>query len=217
VSRPSFVVLLRHFVGPAPYRGNAIGATPTGETAAARGAFAFIESGLRFRCEGGDPMNRNSKLLVLAAFGVVTTAAIAGNAHFVRGPDASLNSNTGNVTVTWKEAGLGDTVMIDYEASADGTARYQCVNRGGNCPAASNKQEVHGPVSATGSFASGKNGSINGSLTFEPPASTLVCPGNQRLVMTAVSYTNIALEDLTNNLFAAASPSSLSMAGPECP
>lgn len=162
-------------------------------------------------------MNRNLNLLVLAALGVVTTAAIAANAHFVRGPNASLNSNNGNVTVTWKEAGLGDTVTVDYEASADGTARYQCVNRGGNCPAASNKQEVHGPVFANGSFASGKNGSINGSLTFEPPEATLVCPGKQVLKMTAVSYTGIALADLTNGISAAAAPSSLSMAGPECP
>lgn len=157
------------------------------------------------------------RILVLAALVTAAAAAAAGSAHFVRGPDASLNSNNAHVTVTWKEAGLGDTVTVDYEASADGTARYQCVNRGGKCPAAANKQDVNGPVFASGSFASGKNGSINGSLTFEPPAGTLKCPGGQVLKMVSASFTDIALADLTNGVYAAAAPSALGMSGPECP
>ena len=157
------------------------------------------------------------KYLFLATALVVATAAYAGSAHFVRGPNASLNSSNGNVTVTWKEAGLGDTVSVDYEASADGTARYQCVNKGGNCPAAANKQDVHGPVIASGTFASGKNGTITGSLTFEPPAGTLNCPGGQVRKMVSVSWSGIALSDVTNGVSAAAAPSALSMAGPECP
>lgn len=164
-------------------------------------------------------MNRRNHIprpVVFAALALAATSAIAGP-HFVRGPNASLNSSNANVTVTWKESGLGDTVTVDYEASADGRARYQCVNRGGNCPAASNKQNVLGPVSATGSFASGKNGSINGSLTFEPPAGTLVCPGNQVLKLVSASFEDIALADLTFGIAASATPSALSMSGPECP
>lgn len=153
--------------------------------------------------------------LVLGSLIVASGAALAASPHFVRGPTATLSSP--DVTVTWKEAGLGDTVMIDYEASADAIAKYQCVNHGGNCPAASNKEEVSGPVSATGSFASGKNGSITGSLTIEPPAATLDCPGNQRTELVSVSYSGIALADLTNDLVASATPSSLSFSGPECP
>jgi hypothetical protein len=158
-----------------------------------------------------------SRTLVLVALGVAATAASAGSAHFVRGPNASINSSNANVTVTWKEAGLGDTTSVDYEASADGSARYQCVNRGGKCPAASNKQDVLGPVFAHGSFASGKNGTITGSLTFEPPAGTLNCPGGQVLKMVSASFTDIALGDTTNGVYASAAPSALGMAGPECP
>lgn len=164
-------------------------------------------------------MNRRNHIprpVVFAALALAATSAIAGP-HFVRGPNASLNSSNANVTVTWKESGLGDTVTVDYEASADGRARYQCVNRGGNCPAASNKQSVQGPVFASGSFASGKNGTITGSLTFEPPAGTLNCPGGQVLKMVSASFTGIALEDVTNGLLASAAPSALSQSGPECP
>ncbi|MDR7135143.1 hypothetical protein J2X06_002352 [Lysobacter niastensis] len=145
-----------------------------------------------------------------------TTVAIAASPHFVRGPSASID-NDGNLTISWKEAGLGDTVSVDYEASADANATYQCVNRGGNCPAAANKQQVFGPVFASGTFASGKNGSITASLTVEPPPATLTCPGNQRLKLVSVSYTNVALADTTNNVVAAATPSSLSISGSVCP
>lgn len=162
-------------------------------------------------------MIRRNPAVLFTALMLVIGAASAGNAHFVRGPDASINSSNAHVTVSWKEAGLGDTVSINYEASADGNARYQCVNRGGNCPAASNKQNVLGPVFASGSFASGKNGTITASLTFGPPAGTLVCPGNQVLKLVSASFTDIALADLTNNVVAGATPSSLGQSGPECP
>ncbi|HWI24344.1 MAG TPA: hypothetical protein VNS59_05420 [Lysobacter sp.] len=158
-----------------------------------------------------------SRALLLVALGTATAVAFAASAHFVRGPFASLNSSNGNVTVSWKEAGLGDTVNVGYVASANGIARYQCVNRGGNCPAASNKQDVAGPVTASGVFASGKNGTISGSLTFEPPAGTLDCPGGQVLKMVSASFTGIGLEDTTNSVYAGATPSSLGMSGPECP
>jgi len=157
-----------------------------------------------------------ARLGVSIALALVATSAFAGP-HFVRGPNASLDTSNAQVTVTWKEGGLGDTVTVDYEASADGSARYQCVNRGGKCPAASNKQNVLGPVTASGAFNSLKNGSITGSLTFDAPAGTLVCPGNQVLKLVSASFTDIALADLTNNIAANATPSELAMSGPECP
>ena len=164
-------------------------------------------------------MNSNNphRLVLAAALALAIGAVSASSPHFVKGPDASINSRNGNVTVSWKEAGLGSTTTVFYEASADANARYQCVNRGGNCPAAANKQDVTGPVSAEGQFNSGKNGQITASLTIEPPESTLNCPGNQVRALVSVSYTGIALADLTNDVVALADPSSLSMAGPECP
>jgi hypothetical protein len=156
---------------------------------------------------------RTGLALVLA---VVCGAALAASPHFVKGPSASID-NDGILTISWKEAGLGDSVIVDYEASADAHAKYQCVNRGGKCPAASNKEEVFGPVVGSGSFASGKNGSIQASLTLSPPAATLQCPGNQVLKLVSVTYSDIDLHDLTNDILAAADPDSLGVSGPECP
>src|SRR6059036_2012778 len=48
-------------------------------------------------------------------------------------------------------------------------------------------------VTAQGTFTSGKNGSVRGSLTVSPPPSTLTCPGGQNIVLVSVDYTNVSL------------------------
>ena len=129
-------------------------------------------------------------LLVL----VIGVPAMAANPHFIQatatGPDAN-----GDLTVSFKIAGLGDTVTTTVTASADATAVYACMNKGGNFPNDPKKQEVSGPVSASGEFTSGKNGQITDSLTLHPPASTLECPPGQTAVLVSVTYTNVAVSE----------------------
>jgi hypothetical protein len=136
-----------------------------------------------------------------AAAAITVPAALAQNEHFVR-TSASLNAN-GTLTVSFKEAGLGTNQLITYVATADATATYVCVNRGGGNPSASNKTTVAGPVSATGTFSSGKNGSVTAALTLSPPPSDISCPPGQSLQLASVSYTNVAITDTTNNVSAA--------------
>jgi hypothetical protein len=141
-------------------------------------------------------------LLVLAA--VFATAAIAVPAatavspHFISA-SATLNAN-GTLTANFKEAGLGTNQLINYTLSADGTATWVCVNKGGANPSAQNKTTVHGPVSASGTFSSGKNGNVVGSLTLSPPPSDISCPSGQMLELASVSYTNVTLTDTTNGV-----------------
>ena len=125
-------------------------------------------------------------------------AALADNPHFIRAT-GHLNSD-GSLTVSFKEAGLGKNQNIDYVLSADATATYVCVNRGGKNPSAANKSTVAGPVSATGTFNSGKNGQVTASLTVSPPPSDISCPPGQKLELASVSYTNVTLTDTTNNV-----------------
>jgi len=135
--------------------------------------------------------------LAILAFTVST--AFAANAHFIS-TSASLDGS-GNLVVSWKESGLGDNQLIDYTVSANATATYVCVNGGNKNPSASNKTTVNGPVSASGSFNSGKNGNITASLTASPPsAGSFSCPSGQKLALASVSYTDIALTDTTNNV-----------------
>jgi hypothetical protein len=134
----------------------------------------------------------------LCAAAALAVPAFADAPHFVRA-SASLNAN-GTLTVSFKEAGLGDNQLINYTASADATATYVCVNRGGANPSASNKTTVAGPVSASGTFSSGKNGTVSASLTLSPPPSDISCPSGQSLQLASVSYTNVAITDTTNGV-----------------
>ncbi len=59
---------------------------------------------------------------------------------------------------------------------------------------------MNGPVLATGSFSSGKNGNVTASLTVDPPPSDISCPNGQRLQLASVSYSNVVLTDTTNGV-----------------
>jgi hypothetical protein len=133
------------------------------------------------------------------AFAVVTFAgvALADSPHF-NGAVASV-SGDGSLVVSFKEVGLGSNANINFVASADAVASYGCVNNGGKNPQASNKRAAGGPVTAPGTFSSGKNGSITESLTLKPPPAPadFSCPGGQKSVLADVTYTNVSIKDTT--------------------
>jgi hypothetical protein len=136
--------------------------------------------------------------MILAAFVLAAPAALAVSPHFISA-SGTLNAD-GTLTVNFKEAGLGTNQLISYELTADGTATYVCVNKGGANPSAQNKTTVNGPVTATGTFSSGKNGNVTASLTVSPPPSDITCPNGQTLQLASVSYSNAILTDTTNDV-----------------
>jgi hypothetical protein len=139
-------------------------------------------------------------LLAIALLALTISTAFAASPHFISASAAFAGSGP-NLNVSFKEAGLGDNQNITYVASADGTAVYACINGGGNHPSASNKETVNGPVSASGTFSSGKNGTISQTLTLHPPsAGDFRCPNGQKFVLAFVSYSNVAITDTTNDV-----------------
>lgn len=139
-------------------------------------------------------------LAAVAAMLAFAATASAASPHFIRA-SASGPNTAGQLLVTFKEAGLGDNELIAYVASAEGTATYACINGGGNHPQATNKETFSGPVSARGSFRSGRNGSISQTLTINPPsAGSFTCPPGQRRVLADVSYEDVAITDTTNGV-----------------
>ena len=133
--------------------------------------------------------------MFLAGLVMAAPAALAVSPHFINA-SATVNAD-GSLKVSFKEAGLGTNQLINYVASADGTATWVCVNKGGANPSAQNKTTVNGPVSAAGSFNSGKNGNVTASLTIQPPPSDITCPNGQTLQLASASYTNVSITDTT--------------------
>ena len=130
------------------------------------------------------PQVAAATLVGLFAFGVGAPATFAGSAHFV--DDTVTASRSGNsITVSGKEAGLGDESQVHIVVSATAA----CINPGDHHPKAANKQSV----SAAGDFPvqNGKaNFSVTLTATFQPDCTP---------PMTVV-YTNVTVTDTTNGI-----------------
>lgn len=157
---------------------------------------------------------------VLAASMMVFAAgsAWAQNPHFIKVTAALQN---GNLAVKFKEAGLGSNQNINYQATTTAEVTCVCVNNSGNCPAAANKKTFTSEVSASGTFPSGKNGTVSATLFITPPAcgpsDPPTCGGGQELRLSQVTYTQIKISDLTNGITVFATPSALSKTFFTCP
>jgi len=137
--------------------------------------------------------------MMLAGFVMATSpAALAVSPHFI---SAGAQLSGTNLVVSFKEAGLGTNQNINYTANATATATYVCVNNGGANPSAANKTNVTAPVSASGTFNSGKNGNVVGSLTLSPPGpGGFSCPPGQTLALASVTYSSVSISDTTNGI-----------------
>jgi hypothetical protein len=139
---------------------------------------------------------RRIVLAVLAAFFAVlmgATAALAASPHFLYA-NSSVN-NSGALSVSFKEAGLGNeftstqvTLTVD-----NASAVYQCWNKGGNHPQAGNKETVSTSLTNTATFPV-RNGQTTGTLTVGPPnPGGFSCPNGQALYLMQVTYTGITV------------------------
>lgn len=132
--------------------------------------------------------------LAPSATAALTSKVPKPGAHFLS-VGAMLDGT--DLVVTFREAGLG-VGDVTESAMATATALYACRNNGGQFPNDPKKQLLSGPVSATGTFPVAKNGSVIGSLTLSIPASTLVCPNGQHVVLASFGYTEVSITDVTN-------------------
>lgn len=111
-------------------------------------------------------------------------AAWAGSPHFVNS-GFSITQDGNSVTVTAKEAGLGDEQQISVLLTADAA----CINPGDRHPKAANKESF-----STAATVPVQNGKADYSLTLTATFSPSCSPP-----MTVV-FSNVVLTDLTNNL-----------------
>jgi len=130
---------------------------------------------------------RRAVLLAIAVFTasfLAMPAAWAGSAHFINNA-FSISRSDDTLTVTGKEAGLGDELQIHVVLSATAL----CINPGGHHPKAVNKESV----SAEGDFPV-QNGKADFTLsvtaTFQPECSPPM----------TVEFTDVTVTDTTNGL-----------------
>lgn len=148
-------------------------------------------------------MKRTTNITLFALLVVATitlTIAFADSANFDERRTGAKCAGT-NLDVNFRETGLGNTPSVNYLCTANATATYACINGGQHNPKAANKRDVNGPVSAPGTFPSGKNGSVVGNITLNPPsAGDFACPSGQDLVLLSATYSQVTITDTDHNV-----------------
>lgn len=123
----------------------------------------------------------------VAAFALTALAfapAAFAAPHYVRGPTAEVQGNS--LTVSWKAAGLGNTVTsANFALTGTTNVTSQCFTRSGNPVQGVPKSETV-DVNVSDDFPV-RNGSVTGSLTVSP-LSTLTCTGSQQVRILDVSF-----------------------------
>ena len=123
-------------------------------------------------------------VLALATAAIAVPAAWAGSPHFINNAFTITRSDD-SLTVSGKEAGLGDEAQVHVVLSATAL----CINPGGRHPKAVNKESV----SAEGDFPV-QNGKAEFTLTvtatFQPECSPPM----------TVAFTDVTVTDETNNI-----------------
>jgi hypothetical protein len=120
--------------------------------------------------------------LALAAF--AAPAVFAGSPHFVSNT-VTVTRTDDSLTVSGKEAGLGDEAAVHIEVSATAL----CINPGGNHPKAVNKESV-----SVGDNFPVQNGKAEFSLTLTATFTPECSPP-----MT-VRFTDVTVTDTTNDI-----------------
>jgi hypothetical protein len=139
-------------------------------------------------------------MLLLTYLTSTTAWAQSSGAHFQKkSTSATLQLPSGNLLVSWQEAGLGN-FDVSYTLTANVNATYFCRTNSGNIPNANNKHTVNATFSTNGTF-SPINGKVTASLTLEAPPAPVseppTCGNGQTLDIQSITWSNVVLTDTT--------------------
>ena len=130
-------------------------------------------------------------IILLAVASLASIAVVADNPHFTRGPNFFDNGFTATGTGRISGLGNGDVIMTLSFPNAFGTAT--CTNPGGNQAPGQNPAYVS--VSGNAYLSSFRNGTLNFSVSTEPPPYPLPgyvgCPnGNWTATLNDLTFGN---------------------------
>jgi hypothetical protein len=137
--------------------------------------------------------------LIVTALALSALNVQAGSPHFIGTPKLALTDD-GDLCVSFKEAGLGNT-LITYRLTV-GLAEFtfQCFTKSGNEPQGDPNGQSFSNETATTSIQP-RNGRIIGTLCLSPEQGDADCQGGGLVLkLVAVAYSAGTFCDITNNV-----------------
>ena len=131
----------------------------------------------------------------MIALGFMATTVRAQSPHFIKGPTASLDTNTGEYCVSFKEAGLGSGPVTYTLTAGTGTFfYYQCFTRSGNQPQGS-PNGVSGSGDSTSTTITPHNGQVSATICLIPTPGGHCQGGGLVLRLVGTDYDNVTFSD----------------------
>src|SRR6266567_4815794 len=131
-------------------------------------------------------------LAMVALAGFMAITVFAQNAHFMRCSSSTVDAS-GNLSVSFRIAGLGSGASDTITATTTATATWGCLNGGQQCPNAANKFTSSEKLSGDLTVTAGHNGSASGTITLCPAKPANFCPNGQTMVLISVTYSDVTL------------------------
>ena len=144
------------------------------------------------------------KLIILSCTMIALSSFMAttgwAGPHFVKGPTASLDTNTGEYCVSFKESGLGSTPVTYTITAVTEDFTFQCFTKKGNTPQGDPNGVSFSNVSQSTTITP-HNGQITGSICLTPDKDGAGCQGGGLVLkLTDAQYTDVTFCDSTNNI-----------------
>jgi hypothetical protein len=133
-----------------------------------------------------------SAIIVLA----MPLAALAQNAHFVKGPSdptkSGINTNTVTLSTDFKAAGLGSEPINVFLTSSNVDLVTECINKGSQSPPG---QASTGPVTGPTQTIEPRNGQITATSTLSVTVTKdqAGCPDGMRPIITSATFEDVEL------------------------
>jgi len=140
------------------------------------------------------------KLIILSCTMIALSSFMAttgwAGPHFVKGPTASLDTNTGEYCVSFKESGLGSTPVTYTLAAGTGTLfTYQCFTKSNNTPQGS-PNSVSGSGDSTSTTITPHNGTVSATICLIPEQDGASCQGGGLVLrLVGTDYDNVTFTD----------------------
>jgi len=153
-------------------------------------------------------------ICTMIALGFMATTVRAQSPHFIKGPTATLDTNTGEYCVSFKEAGLGSgPVTYTITAGTGTTFTYQCFTKSGNNPQGS-PNSVSGSGDSTSTTITPHNGTVSSTICLIPEQDGASCQGGGlSLRLVGTDYDNVTFSDGLGNVI----PIADACSGSGCP
>ena len=135
-------------------------------------------------------------ICTMIALGFMATTVRAQSPHFIKGPTATLDTNTGEYCVSFKEAGLGSgPVTYTITAGTGTTFTYQCFTKSGNNPQGS-PNSVSGSGDSTSTTITPHNGTVSSTICLIPEQGGASCQGGGLVLrLVGTDYDNVTFTD----------------------